>query len=201
MQWCTVFLDRHSGHHDHRVWLPVDRVSDFWRPNWLYGYSHAYEVDAKSDQLNTEKQCRQLVQSLLEDRFRLRAHREVKEMPVFALTVSDNSPKLREIHPQKSALEDGVTSLRQASSASDPADGWSMPTLAGFLSEFPTVGRPVIDRTGLTSIYSLSLEFANSADGSSIFTRLTDQLGLKLEATKAPVAVLVIDHIERPTEN
>ena len=81
-------------------------------------------------------------------------------------------------------------------------------------------GRPVLDRTGLTKTYNFTLDFAPEVgggkaggpaektevsaapqDGPSIFTALQEQLGLKLEATRAPVEVFVIDRVERPTEN
>ncbi len=69
--------------------------------------------------------------------------------------------------------------------------------------------RPVVNRTGLTGMFDVHLEFfppeSAAADtpgaGASIFTAIEEQLGLKLEATKGPYNVLVVDSIERPTEN
>ncbi len=94
-------------------------------------------------------------------------------------------------------------SIQQALFEKEPASGWSMSTLAHYLSGFAIIGRPVVDRTGLSGIYAYSLEFARSEqeDRPSIFAALPDQLGIKLEASRAPVEVLVIDHIERPPEN
>lgn len=96
------------------------------------------------------------------------------------------------------------------------AEGVSMAQLAASLSRF--VDRVVVDRTGLSGIFDFELEWTpelpgvsngpvrlNGVDvdptGPSLFTALREQLGLKLEATKAPVEVLVIDHVERPTED
>jgi len=63
-------------------------------------------------------------------------------------------------------------------------------------------GRKILDRTGLTGAYDLTLKWdPTDATGPSLFTAIQEQLGLKLESTKAPVEVLVIDHIERPSEN
>jgi uncharacterized protein (TIGR03435 family) len=71
------------------------------------------------------------------------------------------------------------------------------------------LGRPVVDRTGLTGRYSFTLKFApaqaamdtQTDAGPSLFTAVEEQLGLRLETAKAPVPVLVVDHIERPSEN
>jgi len=83
-----------------------------------------------------------------------------------------------------------------------------MEMLAGALAG--QLGRPVIDRTGLAGAFDFKLEWtpdAAQADaapvdaGPSLFTALQEQLGLKLESTKAPAEVIVIDHVERPSEN
>ena len=67
-----------------------------------------------------------------------------------------------------------------------------------------SVGRVIIDKTGLNALYDIDLRWSpdNEPDtGPSIFTALEEQLGLKLEPAKAPIDVIVIDHIERPSEN
>jgi uncharacterized protein (TIGR03435 family) len=70
--------------------------------------------------------------------------------------------------------------------------------LAQFLE--PSVSRNVIDRTGLEGVFDLELEYApTDPAGVSVFTALKEQLGLKLESTKAPIDVLVIDHADKPT--
>jgi len=88
----------------------------------------------------------------------------------------------------------------------DAPAGISMPQLARRLSAVPILGIPVIDRTGLTDFYSFNLNFAISLLGDSeerpaIQTAVEEQLGLKLERTKATIEVLVVNHIERPTAN
>jgi len=76
--------------------------------------------------------------------------------------------------------------------------------LAGALQAI--VGRPVLDHTGLSGFYDVNLTYVDDAlagdvTGPSIFTAVRDELGLKLDSTKVPVEMLVIDHIERPSEN
>jgi uncharacterized protein (TIGR03435 family) len=81
------------------------------------------------------------------------------------------------------------------------ADGWTMAQLASRLTDI--AGRPVVDRTGLEGKYGVNLDYSRTGqdDKPSIFTAVQDQLGLKLDAGKAPLEMMVIDHIERPAEN
>lgn len=127
-----------------------------------------------------------MLQILLEDRFKLVLRREAKEMPVYMLTVGKAGPKLR-------SWKEGDIGAKA-----------SMADLASDLAR--ATGRPVLDRTGLKGEYSYRAEFApidNTAAPirSSLFTTLEDELGLKLEAARAPVEILTIDRIERPTPN
>jgi hypothetical protein len=89
----------------------------------------------------------------------------------------------------------------QSLSESEAPEGWDMPRLAGYLGDVPDVGRPVLDRTGLTGLYAFSLQFSrkDGDDRPIVFLALQEQLGLKLEAAKAPLDVVVIDHVERPS--
>lgn len=78
--------------------------------------------------------------------------------------------------------------------------GRTLAFLADRLSS--TAGRPVFDKTGLTGYYAFELEYGGTGpDDLSVFTAVQEQLGLKLESARGPVEVLVIDHIEHPTEN
>lgn len=147
------------------------------------------------------EQMRPKLQTLLADRFRLKLHRETREEPVYSLVVGKNGAKLE---PSKDfhGLGGGKGQFK--------ANGASMEMLAGALAG--QLGRPVIDRTGLTGAFDFKLEWTpdvTQADtpppvdssGPSLFTALQEQLGLKLESTKAPAEVIVIDHVERPSEN
>jgi len=156
------------------------------------------------------------MQTLLADRFKLAIHRETKEMPIYELVAGKNGPKLvaapesGDQHKGQFRLGRGQMNLSSA----------SMPDLADSLSRI--VGRNVYDRTGIAGTYEIKLEwtpdegqfpeFKDHGDGKegsaaapetgpSIFAALQEQLGLKLEAAKGPVEVVVIDHIEKASEN
>jgi uncharacterized protein (TIGR03435 family) len=133
---------------------------------------------------------------------------EAREMPVYALTVGKRGPRMRKVRPD--AKDGGVNfnggRVRSVSSYGDTPAGLSMAQLAKRLSAVPILGLPVIDRTGLEGIYSFDLNFAIGENGDSddrpaIWTAVEEQLGLKLEKTRAKVDVLAISHIERPTAN
>ena len=159
------------------------------------------------------KQIQQRIQSLLADRFQLVIHRDAKEAPVYALVVAKNGHKLKE-----SVLDEGLSGGR----GTVTAGGVTMTLLAGFLGG--RLGRPVLERTGLTGKYDFKLEWTpesselsgkggpegpgekgepGGADplGPSLSTALQEQLGLKLESQKAPVETIVIDRVEKPSAN
>jgi uncharacterized protein (TIGR03435 family) len=174
-----------------------------------------FDVEAKSDSKFNEqlaalsveqgKQAkRQMLQALLADRFKLGAHAETREMPVFALVIAKGGPKLVKTDVSGTALSGGRG--RISIKGGDDA-------LAVLTFELSwRLGRPVIDQTGLGGRYELTLNWteddgpspAAASDVSSapsLFTAIQEQLGLKLEPTKSPVPVLVIDHAEKPSEN
>jgi uncharacterized protein (TIGR03435 family) len=173
-----------------------------------------YDITAKAegDAALTRDQARLIVQRVLADRFRLRVHRETRDLPVYALIVGKNGPKLRESAPDaKFAAGFEMGGLARMTNKRTP-----MTRFAEFLSIH--AHRPVVDRTGLTGFYDFTLEWSSDdaqqsalatagvpkdpdAVGSPLFTAVQEQLGLKLETSKAPVEVLVIDQAERPSEN
>jgi uncharacterized protein (TIGR03435 family) len=152
-------------------------------------------------------QVRQMMQTLLAERFKLVLHRETRQLPMYSLVIAKNGLK---IHP----AEDG-----QGRTSSGPgrleATKITMQRLADLLAH--SVGLPVIDSTGVKGVFDFTLQWSPdeapkivAADGNeaagvagpSIFTALQEQLGLKLMSEKRPVEILVVDHIEKaPTEN
>ena len=167
----------------------------FGAPQWVTDFN-GYTLEGKPASAVTDAQCRLMVQSLLEDRFKLVSHREMKETPVYLLTVV----KSGKLHAGGGVRFGGSMEVGDSGNPAYP-DGWTMEQLASRLTNF--AGRPVIDRTGLAGKYGIELDFSRTGqdDKPSVFTAVQDQLGLKLEAAKAPLEAMVIDHIERPAEN
>jgi len=190
-------------------------------PPWLN--SDRFDIDARVDDAVVEQMVKlsreertlwrqQMFQQLLADRFKLAFHWEMKEFPVYALVVAKNGPKIK---PLKNAITGTSTS---AGNGNLTARGVTMEKLAQTLTQelARELGRIVIDKTGLEGNYDVKLTWspddssATTTDisngnatpaGPSIFTAIQEQLGLKLESTKASVKTLVIDHIEQPSEN
>lgn len=167
-----------------------------------------YNIDAKvagEDVATFSKQGvgqrNRMLQALLQDRFKLKAHLDSRELPIYELVVAKGGPKLKEATPDEAAKS--MLLLR----GRGEIDSISMPlhSLPSMLAR--ELDRPVVDRTGLTGHYDFSLRFTPvmgatpDSQDPSIFTAIQEQLGLKLNPSKAPLDVLIIDHLERPTEN
>jgi len=144
-----------------------------------------------------------LLRSLLEDRFKLKTHMEVREMPVFALVPTRRESTLGpRIHPSTIDCGKNPSKCRIVGGTGRfTAPSITLDTLATMLTK--PAGRLVLDRTGLTGLFDVDLEWAEEAgsDKPSIFAALQEQLGLKLESVRDLVDVVVIDHVERPTED
>ena len=232
-------------------------------PDWME--SARYEVTAKADCSGgtfTRQQLPPMMQSLLEDRFQLKAHMETRELPVYDLVVMKDGPKIKrsadQTTPSFAATQPGPCEPASGPPLSPPplpAGGLRpdtpMPrgtmmimmsnngmTLRASAAPFANLvrmlqqqlGRAIVDKTGLTGLFDFELTFNTEGlqspfgrgsplppppppDGGpasapaaaadpvpSLFTSV-QQLGLKLESTKAPIEVLVIDSVQKPTEN
>jgi uncharacterized protein (TIGR03435 family) len=192
--------------------------------------SKRYDIDAKVGDAEVSAMSklphlrmmdpyRFMQQSLLADRFKLEVHFETKELPIYALVVAKGGPKLKasemnSAHPAETAkpgsLEIGVG--RAA------ATGATIGMLAEVLERQAEVGNPpggrgriVVDKTNLSGRYDWTLHWTpwqdvsggelSDSKGPSLFTALQEQLGLRLEPAKGQVDVVVIDHIDLPSEN
>ncbi len=158
-------------------------------------------------------QISERLRALLADRFQLTVHKEIKEQPIYALVLAKNGPKLQE------TKETGTQQSMMTNRGRSQGHAIPMEMLAQVLSGL--MGRPVVDKTGLTGKYDFVLEWTPDAGadaraqgfgdgitspapapgGPTIFTALQEQLGLRLEAQKGPVQNIVIDRAEKPSEN
>jgi uncharacterized protein (TIGR03435 family) len=188
-------------------------------PAWLG--TERYDITAKPEDAANQEQVKLMVQALLADRFKLEFHRETKELPTYALVVGKGGPKLK-----KYVETDGDSSgsggggrggmMRMMGRGHFEANGVPVSALANQLAQ--ALGRSVIDKTELTGNYDFKLDWTPDenqpgigpagdnhapapADGASIFAAVQEQLGLKLEGSKGPVEILIVDRAEKASEN
>jgi uncharacterized protein (TIGR03435 family) len=203
----------------------------------------AFDIEATTRADVTAEDARAMIRTLLEERFKLAAHRETRELSVPALEPSRTDKRLgahlRQSGPDCAAPTRPPNMNVPLPPPPPPGTGgslilsnqtptrclalitpWHMSLRETTMPQFTIrltalLGRLVVDRTGLAGLYDLDLTFSpdpgtpppmvNGAplviDAPALPTALRDQLGLKLETTKAPVDVVVIDSVEPPTEN
>jgi uncharacterized protein (TIGR03435 family) len=153
-----------------------------------------------------------MLRALLAERFALKVHAETRALPAYALVRArdDGRPgsQLRAatgrcVPVNERATRDQIPCGVRGGFQGIMATGASMTQLSRALS--PILGRPVVDRTSLPGTFDFHLRFtdglAPDARFPSLFTAVEEQLGLKLESTRAPVDMIVIDSVQRPTEN
>ena len=210
-----------------RTAYPADVSELIGAPAWVS--SEIYDLTARANRDVTREEMQAMLQRMLAERFKLTVHYEVQERPVYALVVARSDGRLG---PQikKSDLDcDAIQAARRAGSKEPapvtsngaPSCGMAMrgtigmevllgarplSTLASALGSGP--GRIVVDKTGLTGNYDVTLNYipqpsANPQPGEppSLFTAVEEQLGLRLQPDRAMLRVVVIDRIERPTDN
>ena len=206
-------------------------------PDWVN--STIYDVEAKAESPTTEAQLKMMLQTLLAERFKLKLHREDREMPVYALVVGKNGIKFPKAPEDRDCGEQKRSDHRYELGASDLAGQCHgfVPDKGGItgrsvdmsdVAEMLAIwaGRKVIDKTGIEGLFDIRLPQMMAANAGltvrgeggrggapvgiekgidviSIPTvfEAVEQFGLKLESTKGPVGVLVIDSIEKPSEN
>ncbi len=186
-------------------------------PKWVS--TDYFEIQARSDNPNTTKdQFRLMMQSLPADRFKLAVHFETKVVPVFAMTLAKPGKTGPALQPHR---EGTPCTAPVAGAARRPAgtcgayyvlkthDGMhaeSHNTTLDAMADGFQIGRPVLNQTGLTGNFDFSLDWTpdspdTQSEAPSLITAIREQLGLKLESTKAPVKTLIVDRVERPSEN
>jgi len=190
------------------------RIRDFQLsggPGWLD--SAAYDITAKAEGDLGPDKTRLAMRALLADRFKLTLHSEQKELPLYALVVGKNGPKIQEAK-REARSDDGGFRWGQGRISGQMV---SLSDLADILSG--VLKRPVADKTELKGLFDLKLNWTPDGyrpreggspnpneprpdpDGPTIFTAIQEQLGLRLESRKGPVEILVIDRVEKPAEN
>lgn len=186
-------------------------------PEWVD--STRYDIVAKAPnevRANLNEQM-SMLRKLLADRFQLTFHRERKELRLYALTVAKDGPKLKESTVSPDALPEGPPPLIFVVSPQLvrlPGRSATMADLASVMQR-AALDYPVLDKTGLSARYDFDLEFTpdettfggalgkgtDDAAKPNLFAAISQQLGLRLEGTRGSVEALVIDHVERPSEN
>jgi uncharacterized protein (TIGR03435 family) len=183
------------------------RLPDPW--NW-------YDIDATVVGSPTDDQVRLMFQSLLEDRFRLKVHRETREMEVYKIAVGKNGPKLVPTteKDQETTVDGKTMVLKKGTSrivlgkegAHLVGKGATMAQLAKSLEG--VLGGPALDDTGLQGTFDYDVVFlpdgqvpATDFSAPTLVAALKSELGLAVEKGKAQVEVLVIDHLEKPSPN
>ena len=196
-------------------------------PAWMG--SDLFEITAKAEESAKPDQINLMLQSLLAERFHLVVRRETKEMPIYALTLAKNGPKFTQAKdtdapvvdfklPEGAPRRPAITMVRRGRVT---GQGIDIERFINVLSSF--VGRAVLDKTGLKGTYDLKVEWQPDENqvamfqamgvpegfgapppdplGPTLFTALQEQLGLRLESQKGPVEMLVIERVEKPSEN
>jgi uncharacterized protein (TIGR03435 family) len=185
-------------------------------PDWID--TDGWDVTAKAEAGAERQPMGPMMQSLLADSFKLVAHKETRNLPIYALVFARQDhafgPKF---HASSTDCQKEVGALIARTGRPPSPDA---PPLCGIRSRSghielnatrispnfvrtlaPITGRSVVDKTELTGVYDADLVWNDSEEGPSLFTAIQEQLGLKLEAQRGPVDVLVIDRVERPTSD
>jgi uncharacterized protein (TIGR03435 family) len=179
-----------------------------------------WDIDARIGRAATDDEVRLMLQSLLEDRFKLKAHRETKQMTEYQLTLGKGKPRL-DTSPADTPLKKTFEGRTFATTAGHcGTSSWfegshlvchsvDMEEIAKQVSN--ALETPAGDRTGLSSAYDLDVLYMTDQQRSKVregietaptfLQAFTDATGLKIEKGKGPVDVLVVDHLEKATAN
>lgn len=163
--------------------------------------SERYDIVAKSAGVVPEDQLKLMLQTLLAERFQLTFHKQSKEMQVYALLVDKNGPKFHE------SQGEGESQQQLKGKLTRQWKWTTMPQFANTLSD--AMQAPVNDQTGLTAKYDLALDltpYLPSTDerpdiAGMMVTAIREQLGLKMEARRSPVEVMIVERLEKPSAN
>jgi len=183
-------------------------------PDWISVDKFDITAQPDGEGQPNDRQWKLMVQKLLADRFKLSFHHDKKELSVYAITVTKTGPKLT----PSSGDPNGLPGLGFGQLGRFQARNANMQDFANTMQS-TALDRPVVDHTGLSGRFDFTLTWVpdefqfpdlkvpgaptipSVTDGPDLFTAFQQQLGLKLDSTKEPVDVIVIDHVEKPSEN
>ena len=187
-----------------RVALATDDKRMSGAPGWID--TEAFDIDAITAdhaEVKTPEQLQQLILSLLEERFGFKFHREPKEGPVYWLELNKSGKTAPGLRLASADEGSNMSTSSNGSEASMKVTNQPMIDVAAALRR--QAGRPVEDHTGLSGKYDFQIEWSpkDTPESSlpSLYAVLQEQLGLRLRPAKGPVEMIVIDHLERPSEN
>jgi len=179
-------------------------------PGWVVSDRYAVEGVPRGQGMPNDRQFKAMLQKLLADRFQLAFHREQRELPAFVIVLGSGTPKLT---PTKAPDSLPVTGVGPGVFYGVNATTTDFATAL----QGAAMDRPVVDQTGLTGRWDFKLEWTpdlsqfdgralpvgppNANRPPALFTAIQEQLGLKLESKRASVDVLVIDRVEKPSDN
>lgn len=168
--------------------------------------SERYDIVAKTEDAAPVERLRAMLRNLLAARFQLVVHRGTKPVRVYELLIAKGGPRL----PAPKADADlprthETESLPRVEDGGFVFENVSMGDFAAKLSLLRGIDLPVVDRTGIQGVFDITLKSAADAilqdDGAALFGLIREQLGLKLNAAKDPIEVLVVDRVAKPSAN
>jgi uncharacterized protein (TIGR03435 family) len=224
MQTSFDIVPRRSGNriimHNTQLAMVIAYAYHIANPSWqvtgnvrLPDGWNFYDIEAIVSGDVSDDELPQMFQTLLADLFKLKVHRETREMTAYNLVVAKGGPKLKPADPDGSVTLDGQPIEKGNSLSAYGADGGthllgksaSMDRLVYALSG--RLNAPVVDRTGLTGPFDYDIVFSREDNPSdtggppALITALQQEMGLRLEKTRSQVVIVVVDHVEKPTAN
>ncbi len=183
-------------------------------PPWINTDKFDLSATPDADGAPSDAQWKSMIQRLLADRFQLKFHKDNREMPAYALTVAKTGSKLE----KSQANEDGLPGLFFSQLGNLHVSNANMDDFSHLMQE-AVLDRPVVNQTDLKGRWNFNLKWTpdesqfsgmgikvppptDAADAPPpLFTAIQEEIGLKLDATRTAVPVLVVDHVEKPSEN
>ena len=183
----------------------IPEIQIIGAPDWVN--SQRYDINATTpaspNQTFVSQEDKQRIRALLAERFKLITHIEKRERPTYMLVIAKKGMRLSP--PTLTDPRPGLTSGRNRNDGHLSGVNVALSMLADFLTQ--ELGRPVQDQTGLRGRYDFKMAWSRSDDSStpsessSVFVALREQLGLNLIPRKGRIDFIVVDHVERPSEN